>query len=119
MRRQVRLKRRASFKYVFRKGEKTSAPDLILLTARSREGLKIGLSVSKKVGNAVTRNRVKRLLREAIRPLEDSICTSFMYVIVAHPSLAGKDFGEVCRQVKLVFERAGRLTCSKKSVTPC
>lgn len=111
MKRQIRLKRRASFAYVFRKGEKTGAPDLMLLAARSREGLKIGLSVSKKVGNAVVRNRCKRLLREAIRPLEDKICKSCMYVIVARPSLAGKDYGEVCRQVRLVFERAGRLTC--------
>ncbi len=111
MKRQFRLKRRAAFQYVFRKGEKTSAPDLLLLAARSREGLKIGLSVSKKVGNAVTRNRVKRLLREAIRPLEGGISGNFMYVIVARPSLAGKDFEEVCRQVRLVFERAGRAVC--------
>ena len=83
----------------------------MLLTARSREGLKIGLSVSKKVGNAVARNRVKRLLREAIRPLEGDISANFMYVIVARPSLVGKDYGEVCRQVKQAFARAGRLTC--------
>ena len=111
MKRQLRLKRRASFAYVFRKGERTGAPDLTLLSARSREGLKIGLSVSKKVGGAVVRNRVKRLLREAIRPLEGSIFKGCMYVIVAHPSLAGKPYDEVCRQVRLVFERAGRLTC--------
>ena len=109
MKRQVRLKRRASFMYVFRKGERTSSPDLTLIAARSREGLKIGLSVSKRVGNAVTRNRVKRLLREAIRPLEDSIAKSYLYVIVAAPSLAQRDFGEVSRQVRQVFERAGRL----------
>ncbi len=111
MKRQLRLKKRASFQYVFRKGEKAGAPDLLLLSARSREGLKIGLSVSKRVGNAVTRNRVKRLLREAILPLENNIEKKFMYVIVAHPSLAGKSYAEVCRQVRLVFERAGRLTC--------
>lgn len=109
MTRQVRLKRRAAFQYVFRKGEKTGASDLMLLAARSREGLKIGLSVSKKVGGAVTRNRVKRLLREAIRPLEADISKNYMYVIVAHPSLAERDFSEVCRQVRCVFERAGKL----------
>ena len=73
MQKQFRLKKRAAFAYVYRKGEKASARDLLLLSAKSKEGLKIGLSVSKKVGNAVTRNRVKRLLREAVRPLMDRI----------------------------------------------
>ena len=109
MKRQLRLKRRAAFNYVFRKGEKNGASDLILLYARSREGLKIGLSVSKKVGGAVTRNRVKRLLREAILPLEQSINAGFMYVIVARPSIVGKDYGEVCAEVRSVFARAGKL----------
>ena len=73
MKKSFRLKKRSAFAYVYRKGEKTSAHDLLLLSAKSKEGLKIGLSVSKKVGNAVTRNRVKRLLREAILPLQERI----------------------------------------------
>ncbi len=111
MTKQIRLKRRAAFRYVFRKGDKSGAKDLTLLSARSREGLKIGLSVSKRVGNAVARNRVKRLLREAIRPLESVLNKDYMYVIVARPSIAELGFAEVCEQVKLVFTRAGKLTC--------
>ena len=109
MKRQYRLKRRAAFQYVYKKGEKTSGRDLLLLSARSREGLKIGLSVSKKVGKAVIRNRVKRLLREAILPIEDSIDRGYMYVIIAHPSLATRSYGEVCEAVRAAFLRAGKL----------
>ena len=109
MQKQVRLKKRAAFAYVYRKGEKASARDLLLLSAKSKEGLKIGLSVSKKVGNAVTRNRVKRLLREAIRPLTDRIDDGFMYVIVAYPSIAEKDFVSVSKSVEQAFSRAGKL----------
>lgn len=109
MQKQFRLKKRAAFAYVYRKGEKASARDLLLLSAKSKEGLKIGLSVSKKVGNAVTRNRVKRLIREAIRPLTDRIDDGFMYVIVAYPSIAEKDFFSVSKSVEQAFSRAGKL----------
>ena len=109
MQKQFRLKKRAAFAYVYRKGEKASARDLLLLSAKSKEGLKIGLSVSKKVGNAVTRNRVKRLLREAIMPLTDRIDDGFMYVIVAYASIAEKDFFSVSKSVEQAFSRAGKL----------
>lgn len=109
MQKQFRLKKKAAFAYVYRKGEKASARDLLLLSAKSKEGLKIGLSVSKKVGNAVTRNRVKRLLREAIMPLTDRIDDGFMYVIVAYPSIAEKDFFSVSKSVEQAFSRAGKL----------
>ena len=109
MQKQNRLKKRAAFAYVYRKGEKASAHNLLLLSAKSREGLKIGLSVTKKVGNAVTRNRVKRLLREAIGKIIDRIDTGYMYVIVAHEGLAEDDFGAVCKAVESAFEKAGKL----------
>lgn len=109
MQRQYRLKKRSAFAYVYRKGEKSSAQDLLLLSAQSREGLKIGLSVSKKVGNAVTRNRVKRLLREAIKPLQDRINTGYMYVIVARPTIVGKSLDDVQKAVYTAFEKAKKL----------
>lgn len=94
---------------MYRKGVKTSAHDLLLLSAKSKEGLKIGLSVSKKVGNAVTRNRVKRLIRHAIAPIENRIDDRFLYVIVAHPSIVGKTYLEVCDMVQSAFSNAGKL----------
>ena len=111
MKKQYRLKRRAAFAYVYRKGERASAHDLLLLCARSREGLKIGLSVSKKVGNAVTRNRVKRLLREAIRGIEDRIDAGYMYVVVARPSIVGLPLNKVAEEVTYSFSKAGKLKC--------
>ena len=109
MQKQFRLKKRAAFAYVYRKGEKASAHDLLLLSAKSREGLKIGLSVTKKVGNAVTRNRVKRLLREAVGKIIDRIDTGYMYVIVAHEGLASDDFATVYEAVENAFSKAGKL----------
>lgn len=103
------MKKRAAFSYVYRKGVKSSERDLLLLNARSREGLKIGLSVSKKVGNAVTRNRVKRLFRESLKGMEDKIDARYMYVLIARPSVTERTFQEVKEQVISVFKKAGRL----------
>ena len=111
MQRQYRLKRRASFAYVYRKGDRAFAKDLLLLSARSREGLKIGLSVSKKVGNAVTRNRVKRLLREAVSKLTDRIDAGYMYIIVAWPSIVGLPLAKVFEEVEAAFTREKKQKC--------
>lgn len=57
-----------------------------MLLAKGK-GLQVGFSVSKKVGNAVTRNKVKRRLRECFRPHLGDVKNG-LYVIVARPSAA-------------------------------
>ena len=103
------MKKSAAFAYVYRKGERASAGNLLLLYAKSREGFKVGLSVTKKVGNAVTRNRTKRLLREAIAKIRDRIDEGYLYVIIAHPGIVEDDFETVCRSVEHAFFKAGKL----------
>ena len=109
MKKQYILKKRSAYKYVYKKGERSSCQGLLLLSAKSREGLKIGLSVTKKIGNAVQRNRVKRLLREAVLPIQNRIDDNYMYVIVAYPSIVSNNYLEICEMVKMAFEKQGKL----------
>ena len=53
---------------------------------------RLGLTVSKKVGNAVTRNRVRRLIKENYRLREDLLSSGYDIVIVARNAAAGSDF---------------------------
>jgi ribonuclease P protein component len=82
-----RLSRSAEFERVYRQGRSIANRHLVLYTFpnSSAEGPRLGLSVSRKVGGAVQRNRVKRLLREAFASAAGDLLTGQDVVVVARP----------------------------------
>ena len=107
MEKRYRLKKNRVFQYVYRKGHSVACRNLVMLLAPGRE-LKVGFSVSKKVGNAVTRNRVKRRLRECFRPLLGDVKTG-QYVIVARPSAAEAAFEDLRKDVRYLLKKQDAL----------
>ena len=103
MERCYRLQKNRAFQYVYRKGHSAACRDLVLLLAPGRE-LKVGFSVSKKVGNAVTRNKVRRRLRECFRPHLGDVKTG-LYVFVARPSAAQAAFEELRKDVRYLLRK--------------
>jgi ribonuclease P protein component len=82
-----RLSRSAEFERVYRHGRSVANRQLVLYTFpnASTERPRLGLSVSRKVGGAVQRNKVKRLLREAFAQAEAELITGQDVVVVARP----------------------------------
>ena len=72
MERRYRLQKNRAFQYVYRRGRSVACRDLVMLVAKGRS-TQVGFSVSKKVGNAVTRSRLRRFMREDFRMLKSGL----------------------------------------------
>ncbi len=108
MERRYRLQKNKAFQYVYHRGRSVACRDLVMLYARGRS-LQVGFSVSKKVGNAVTRNRIKRRLRECFRPYLGDVKNG-LYVVVARPSAAEATFQSLQKDMRYLLKKQGVLT---------
>lgn len=107
MNRRYSLKKNRQFQYVYRRGKSVACREMVLLYVRSSKVL-IGFSVSKKIGNAVVRNRAKRRMREAIRPLIPQL-KSGLYVLIARQECTRASFPVLCRSMQYVLRKQNLL----------
>ena len=97
------LKENSAFQFVYRRGKSQANRELVLLFVRQGK-LRIGFSVSKKLGGAVQRNHIKRLLRESIRPKIPQLKCGY-YVWIARSGAVGADFHRMERSVDNLLTR--------------
>lgn len=108
MDRSYSLKRHKEFRYTYARGRAHSLPLYTLVYVKSRnESVRIGFSVSKRVGNAVQRNRAKRRMRAALTPMLGCIAGGFNVIFVAKPEVLDAPFPELQKQMETLLKRAG------------
>jgi len=103
---EFRLRRPKEFKFVYGKG-KAVATNLIVLhfVKAEEEKAQAGFVVSKKIGKAVVRNRVKRMLREAYRRWHREL-RGFKLIFLARKPIIKADFDDIVLSVREVLRRA-------------
>ena len=102
--RRYRLGGNRNYRYVYRRGKSYPSRTLVLIYLKGREQ-RFGFSVSSKVGNAVTRNRIRRYLREDVRRLREQLKTG-KYIFIARPALRMAAHEELSRELVHLLRRA-------------
>ena len=108
MNKRQRIKKNEEFQKVFKKGKSFANRQFVVYCLRKEEQMefRIGLSVGKKVGNAVTRVRIKRYIRQAFLELQDEVRQDMDYVIIARTQAATLDFHETKKSLEHVIKIA-------------
>lgn len=106
--RKYRLRNQADFTKVFKRGRSLGSEYLVLHFSRPRpEGIRIGFSVSRKVGKAVKRNRIKRVLREICRLHLKEFREGYDLIFIARVKLKGIPYHVVEKNLMAICRRAG------------
>jgi ribonuclease P protein component len=105
--RKFRLTRSEDFKRVRRSGKSYAHPLVVLIVqTHDQPRVKVGVAAGRTVGTAVYRNRAKRLLREAMRPLIPNIALGFDLILIARPGLVSATLEETRRALLTLLKRA-------------
>ncbi len=87
-----KLKSSKAFEYIHKHGKSYANNELVLIFAPTKFNLKVGFSVSKKIGKAVVRNKTKRRLREGFRQMIPFLNQHFNYVFIARQGAKDCDY---------------------------
>jgi len=110
-----RLKKNSEFRTIYRRGKSLANDLLVLYIFKNRRNKdsegnpynKVGISVSKKVGNSVVRSRTKRLITENYRVKSDNLIKGYDFVFVARTRIKDKSYQNVEKAMDNIFKKAG------------
>ncbi|PYZ91799.1 ribonuclease P protein component [Salipaludibacillus keqinensis] len=112
MKRELSLKKNEEFQHVFQKGKSAANRQFVVyqVIKENQSNSRFGLSVSKKIGNAVMRNRIKRLMKEVLRELSQELYQNRDIVIIARKPTAEMDYKEMKKSLYHVLKVAKLVT---------
>ncbi len=110
LRREYSLRRNKEFRYVYKKGRSVSDGNIVLIYVITKTPrLKVGFSVSKKLGNSVQRNRIKRRMKEAFFSIIDEVSSKSLLVFVPRDNAKDLSYLELKASQERLLKKAGLL----------
>lgn len=107
LKKKFRLRKKSSIKKAFTEGKNYSTKHVAIYVIKGPK--RFGFIASKKVGNAVQRNRAKRLMREVIRLHLSEIKNDIQIILIARPRIRGVSYLEVEESIMNMLKRANVL----------
>ncbi|MDR3551775.1 MAG: ribonuclease P protein component [Clostridia bacterium] len=106
----IPLKENRDFRRIYSRGRSfVSRGVVVYVTANRLSKNRLGITVSKKLGGAVQRNRAKRIIREAYRLTEPAVAVGYDFVLVARSRTLAMKMGELQKEMRGVLKNAGVL----------
>ncbi|HPI99475.1 MAG TPA: ribonuclease P protein component [Enterococcus sp.] len=107
MRKAYRVKKEKEFQKVFQTGQSfANRKFVVYVLPKDQPHFRVGISVGKKIGNAVARNAVKRKIRASIFDMKDIINPNLDFIVIARPSVSNLSSQEVYSNLLHVFKLA-------------
>ena len=114
-----KLKKRWEFQNAYHRGNKYwNRYFVIYVLNTDAKALRLGITVSKKVGKSVQRNRVKRLIREAFRQLRPKMEIGYDVVVVGRTPASGLTCQETRNALAHLFQKAAILNSNAHTIHP-
>jgi ribonuclease P protein component len=108
VKRRFRLNKDNDFKRVRQFGRTFSHPLIVLIIDSNENKIsRVGIIVSKALGNAVNRNRIKRQVRACMASMLEQISGAWDMVLIPRPAISGSDFSTIEKALQDVLRRSG------------
>lgn len=113
------LKKNRDFQLVYQQGKSKANRDLVVYVMKNEtERNRLGISVSKKVGNSVVRHHLTRLVRESYRLNEEKFDRGLDIVVIVRPGAKEKNFFDIERALLHMGRHHGIIQTNKTNLPP-
>ena len=110
MREKTKINKNREYKKIYNRGKSMASSVLVTYFLKNKlSAVRFGITTSKKIGNAVKRNRARRVIRAAFSELKNEVKNGSDFIFVARSKTCFVKSGEVLKDMKFHLEKLGAL----------
>ena len=110
MREKTKINKNRDYKKIYSRGKSMASPVVVTYLLKSKlPAVRFGITTSKKIGNAVKRNRARRIIRAAFAELKNKVKNGYDFIFVARSKTCFVKTQDVLKDMKIHLEKLGAL----------